>query len=259
MGFQPAPHSSHLENSSLQNKTALVTGAARGIGRAIAQRLAATGATVYINDLASDAVEHCVNELRAQGWQAHSAIADVSNSNAVNQLFANLARLDILINNAAISRPQPFNATSDADWQAVLSVNLDGTFYCCRAAFPLLAQSQQGRVINLSSVSAYTGKVLSDNAAYVASKAAIDGLTRSLAREWAAHGITVNSVAPGIVETEIHAQLSAAQRTLLPTLVPAGRLTTVAEIAEAVQYLVLPAAASVTGQVIHVNGGMYLA
>ncbi|MFN0109095.1 MAG: SDR family NAD(P)-dependent oxidoreductase [Blastocatellia bacterium] len=248
-----------MENTSLQNKTALVTGAARGIGRAIAQRLTAAGATVYVNDLEPVAVEQCVNELRAQGWSAHPAIADVSNSGAVNQLFAKLNKLDILINNAAISRPQQFTATSDADWQAVLSVNLNGTFHCCRAAFPLLAQSQQGRVVNLSSVSAYTGKVLSDNAAYVASKAAIDGLTRSLAREWAEHNITVNSVAPGIVETEIHAQLSAAQRAVLPSLVPSGRLTTAAEIAEKVHYLVSPATASITGQVIHVNGGMYLA
>ncbi len=248
-----------MENASLQNKTALVTGAARGIGRAIAQRLAAAGATVYINDLAPAAVEHCVNELRAQGWSAQPATADVSNSHAVNQLFANLETLDILINNAAISRPQPFSVISNEDWQAVLAVNLNGTFHCCRAAFSLLAQSPQGRIVNLSSVSAYTGKVLSDNAAYVASKAAIDGLTRTLAREWAAHSITVNSVAPGIVATEIHAQLSATQRAVLPTLVPSGRLTTAAEIAETIHYLVSPAAASITGQVIHVNGGMYFA
>ena len=122
-----------------------------------------------------------------------------------------------------------------------------------------MAQSQQGRVVNLSSVSAYIGKVLSDNAAYVASKAAIDGLTRSLAREWAAHGIMVNSVAPGIVETEIHAQLSAAQRAILPTLIPSGRLTTSEEIAATVLYLVSPAAREITGQVIHINGGMYFA
>jgi 3-oxoacyl-[acyl-carrier protein] reductase len=249
--------------TALSNNITLVTGAARGIGRAIAHRLAAAGAIVCVNDLEATDVELCVNELRDQGWQAQSASADVADAAAVNQLFAEIesryGRLDILINNAAISRPRRLIETSDADWQAVLAVNLNGVFHCCRAAFPLLLQSNGGRVVNLSSVSAYTGKVLSDNAAYITTKAGVDGLTRALAREWAAHSITVNSVAPGVVETEIHAQLSAAQRAMLPTLVPSGRLTTSAEIAETIYYLVSPAASAITGQVIHVNGGMYFA
>jgi 3-oxoacyl-[acyl-carrier protein] reductase len=249
--------------AALSNKIALVTGAGRGIGRAIAQRLAASGAIVFINDREATAVEHCVNQLREQGWQALPATADVADAAAINHLFAEIeirfGQLDILINNAAISRPRRLVETSDEDWQAVLGVNLNGVFHCCRAAFPLLANSGNGRVVNLSSVSAYTGKVLSDNAAYVAAKAGVDGLTRALAREWAAHNITVNSVAPGIVETEIHTQLSAAQHALLPTLIPSGRLTTPAEIAEAVYYLVSPAAREITGQIIHINGGMYLA
>jgi 3-oxoacyl-[acyl-carrier protein] reductase len=168
-------------------------------------------------------------------------------------------KLDMLINNAAISRPRAFNETSDEDWRAVLSVNLTGVFHCCRAAFPLLRKSEAARVVNLSSVSAYTGKVVSDNAAYVAAKAGVDGLTRALAREWAAHDITVNSLAPGVVATELHAQLSEAQRATLQTLIPTGRLTTVEEIAAAVSWLVSPAASQITGQVIHINGGMYFA
>lgn len=247
----------------LSNKIALVTGAGRGIGRAIAQRLAEAGAIVLINDREATAVEHGVNELRGQGWQAHPATADVADAAAVNHLFAEIetrfGQLDILINNAAISRPRRLVETSVEDWQAVLAVNLNGVFHCCRAAFPLLLKSDGGRVVNLSSVSAHTGKVLSDNAAYVAAKAGVDGLTRALAREWAARNITVNSVAPGIVETEIHAQLNAAQRAILPTLIPSGRLTTSEEIAAAVLYLVSPAAREITGQVIHINGGMYFA
>jgi 3-oxoacyl-[acyl-carrier protein] reductase len=231
---------------NMKNQIALVTGAARGIGRAIAEELANAGATVLTNDCNAPA----------------DFVADVSDSAQVNAMFGVLEKrfgqLDILVNNAAISRPCALTETSDALWQQVLSVNLNGAFHCCRAAFPLLRQ-RGGSVINLSSVSAYTGKVLSDNAAYVASKAAIDGLTRALAREWAAHGITVNSVAPGIVATEIHAQLTDEQRAQLPTLVPAGRLASPQEIAAAVCYLASPAARQVTGQTLHINGGMYFA
>jgi 3-oxoacyl-[acyl-carrier protein] reductase len=249
--------------AALQNQVAVVTGAGRGIGRAIARQLCAEGATVWVNDREATAVENCVKELRDCGWQAHAACADVADAPAVNQLFADLAhahgKLDILINNAAISRPRPCSETSDEDWLAVLSVNLTGVFHCCRAAFPCLLKSDHARVVNLSSVSAYTGKVISDNAAYVAAKAGVDGLTRALAREWAAHGITVNSIAPGIVETELHAQLSEAQRAKLPSLIPTGRLTTVEEIASAVSYLVAPAASQITGQIIHINGGIYFA
>jgi 3-oxoacyl-[acyl-carrier protein] reductase len=249
--------------TSLQNKIALVTGAGRGIGRAIALQLAAAGAIVFVNDCAAERVADCVDELRRNGWQAHAAIADVAEAEAVNQLFANIARaygkLDILVNNAALSRPRLCIETSDEDWATVLSVNLTGVFYCCRAAFPLLQKSENARVVNLSSVSAYTGKVVSDNAAYIAAKAGVDGLTRALAREWAAHGITVNSIAPGVVETELHAQLSEAQRAQSPALIPSGRLTTTEEIAAAVSYLISPAASQMTGQILHINGGMYFA
>lgn len=250
-------------NVALHNHIAFVTGAARGIGRAIAERLCAEGATVFINDREAATVERCVNELRDNGWQTHAATADVTDAEAINQLFADIAhshgRLDILINNAAISRPCAFNQTSYEDWHAVLATNLTGVFHCCRAAFPLLLKSPNARVVNLSSVSAYTGKVVSDNAAYVAAKAGVDGLTRALAREWAAHGITVNSLAPGIVATELHAQLSEAQRATLPDRIPSGRLTNPAEIAAAVSWLVSPTASQITGQVIHINGGMYFA
>lgn len=250
-------------NVSLHNHIALVTGAARGIGRAMAERLCAEGAIVFINDREAATVERCVNELHGNGWSAHAATGDVADAEAVNQLFAGIAhthgKLDILVNNAAISRPRALNETSDEDWQAVLSVNLTGVFHCCRAAFPWLLKSENARVVNLSSVSAYTGKVISDNAAYVAAKAGVDGLTRALAREWAAHGITVNSLAPGVVATELHAQLTDAQRAILPGVIPTGRLTNVEEIAAAVSWLVSPAASQITGQVIHINGGMYFA
>lgn len=250
-------------NPLLQDRIAIVTGAARGIGRAIAERLCAEGAIVFINDRDAAGAQQCASDLRAGGGQAQAAAADVADAAAVERLFAGLARthgrLDILINNAAISRPRAFAETTDEDWQAVLSVNLTGVFHCCRAAFPLLRGSESARVVNLSSVSAHMGRVISDNAAYVAAKAGVDGLTRALAREWAAWGITVNSLAPGVVATELHTQLSEAQRAQLPGVIPTGRLTKPEEIAAAVSWMVSPAASQLTGQVVHLNGGMYLA
>ena len=248
--------------NDLQNKITLVTGAGRGIGRAISRQFAAAGAIVYVNDINAEAVADCVSELTSAGGKVFPARADISQSEQVAKLFAEIAsrsgRLDVLVNNAAISRPNSLTETSDDNWQAVLAVNLSGAFYCCRAAFPLM-QQHGGRIINLSSVSAYTGKVLSNNAAYIAAKAGLDGLTRALSREGAAFGITVNSVAPGIVETEIHAPLSEERRKQLPTLVPAGRLASSGEIAEVVCFLASATSNHITGQVIHVNGGMYFA
>lgn len=249
-------------SGELNNKVALVTGAGRGIGRAIARALADAGAVVYAND--REAVDECLAEIRTAGRIVFPALADVSNAEHVTNMFNVIAdahgRLDVLVNNAAISRPRALVATSDEDWQAVLGVNLTGVFHCCRAAFPLMRRRDEsggGRIINLSSVSAYTGRVLSDNAAYVAAKAGVDGLTRALAREGASLGITVNSVAPGIVATEIHAHLPQASRDALPTLVPAGRLATSEEVAEVVRFLASSTSRHITGQVIHVNGGMY--
>ncbi len=246
--------------NDLQNKIALITGAGRGIGRAIASNFAAAGAIVYVNDINAEAVMDCVSEIISSSGRAIPACADISNSAQVTKLFAGIesGRLDVLVNNAAISRPNSLHETSNEDWNSVLSVNLSGAFYCSRAAFPLM-QKNGGRIINLSSVSAYTGKVLSNNAAYIASKAGLDGLTRALAREGAPYGITVNSVAPGIIETEIHAHLSEEQRNQLPTLVPAGRLASAKEIAEVVSFLAAAKSNHITGQIIHVNGGMYFA
>ena len=248
--------------NNLQNKIALVTGAGRGIGRAIARQFTAAGAIVYVNDINDEAIADCVKELTQAGGKTYPARADISQPEQVAKLFADIetqaGHLDVLVNNAALSRPCAFTATTDADWQAILGVNLSGAFYCCRAAFPLM-QQRSGRIINLSSVSAYTGKVLSSNAAYIAAKAGLDGLTRALSRDGAPFGITVNSVAPGIVETEIHTQLSDEQRSQFPALVPAGRIATAQEIAEVVCFLAAAESNHITGQVIHVNGGMYFA
>ncbi|MBS1809747.1 MAG: SDR family oxidoreductase [Acidobacteria bacterium] len=248
--------------SDSASKIALVTGAGRGIGRAIARQLVQAGVTVYVNDINAEAVRDVVHELIAAEGKAFPAAADIANAAEVTALFAIIAartgRLDMLVNNAAISHPAALSEISDDDWQAVLSVNLSGAFYCCRAAFPLM-QTHGGRIINLSSVSAYTGKVLSNNAAYIAAKAGLDGLTRALSREGAPLGIAVNSVAPGIVETDIHAHLSAEQRALLPSLIPTDRLATAEEVAEVVCFLATAASSQLTGQIIHVNGGMYFA
>ncbi|MDX2030500.1 MAG: 3-oxoacyl-ACP reductase family protein [Blastocatellia bacterium] len=245
-----------------RERVALVTGAGRGIGRAIARGLAAAGFTICVNDIDPASAEACADELISAGGRARAAAADVSQPAQVTELFARAVggagRLDVLINNAGVSRPRPLVETSDADWSALLAVNLSSVFYCCRAAFPLMREAG-GRIINLSSVSAHTGKVVSDNAAYVAAKAGVDGLTRALAREGAPWGIAVNSVAPGVVETEIHAQLSQERRAQLPGLIPTGRLASPEEIAEVVCFLAASAGSQLTGQVIHVNGGMYFA
>ncbi|MPY89727.1 MAG: SDR family oxidoreductase [Luteitalea sp.] len=243
----------------MSHRVCLVTGAARGIGRAIAERLASDGWSVVLSDIDERRLHVSADEI---GAGALAMTADVSDSADVRRLFSGVRQrfehLHGLVNSAAISRPTTLADTTDASWREVLAVNLDGLYWCCREAFPLLRDSGGGAIVNLSSVSSFTGRVLNANLAYVASKGAVNALTRALAVEGLPANITVNAVAPGIVSTEIHAHMPDERQNLLPSLVPQGRLASAAEIASTIAFLLSPAARHITGQVIHQNGGMYL-
>ncbi len=245
--------------SELKGRVALVTGAGRNIGRAIALELAAAGAKVVINARASRAEAEAV--AAAIGPDAMVAMADVTDRAAVDAMvaatLARFGRLDILVNNAAVRGERPFAALDYATWRAVLAVCLDGAFNCTQAALEALKASGAGVVVNIGGLTAHTGAV--DRAHVVTAKAGLVGLTRALAHDLAPHAITVNNVSPGMMDTVRGASTGHQQPLHHATQRPlVGRRGQPAEIAAAVRWLAGPGGRYVTGQVIHLNGGTYL-
>lgn len=241
-----------------QRRTALVTGASQGIGRATALALAAAGHRVLLAARSREKLERVADEI-APGETAVCEMdvgSEVSVRSAFEKILATFGRVDILVNNAGIARDQLLLRMKRAEWDAVLETNLTAAYLCCQLALPGMIRQRWGRIINVSSVVAQTGNAGQAN--YIASKAGLVGLTRALAIEVASRQITVNVVAPGFIETGMTAGLSeqVKQRTL--ERIPMGRMGSDAEVAAVIRFLASDEASYVTGQVISVNGGMYL-
>ena len=243
----------------LEGRVALVTGASRGIGRAVALRLAAEGAAVAIAYGASEAAAREVAEAAARHGVATALLdADLGDAAAATGLVARaaeaLGRVDVLVNNAGVTRDQLAVRMSDRDWSDVLAVDLTAAFMLCRSALRGMLRARWGRIVNVSSVAGVVGNPGQAN--YSAAKAGLIGLTKALAKEVGGRGITVNAVAPGFVETDMTAGLPADLIERALTVVPAGRLGTAEEVAAAVAFLAAPEAAYVNGHVLHVDGGL---
>ena len=248
-----------MSAGELAGKIALVTGGSRGIGRAIAVELARAGAKVVFTYVANpDAARETEKAIAEAGGVGRAERCDVADHAAVEALIAAIVaqdgRLDVVVNNAGIARDQLILRMKPEDFDAVIATNLRGTWSVCRCAAKPMLKQRGGRIINLSSVVAEMGNPGQSN--YAASKGGVEALTRSLAREIGSRSVTVNAVAPGFIDTDMTRDLSEDAKRALSERIPLGRLGTAADVAGVVRFLASDAAAYVTGQVIHVNGGL---
>ena len=245
--------------SDLSGRIAFVTGASRGIGKAIAQRCAAAGATV-VACARADHAQAVVDEIVASGGTATAQSFDVTDAEsvtaAVRAVVDRYGQIDIVVNNAGIVRDQLTLRMKPEDWDAVLATNLTSAFRCTQAVLRPMLKRRRGRIISISSVVGQSGNPGQAN--YAASKAGLIGFTKALAREVASRGITVNVVSPGMIETDMTSELDATVRQALASQIPIGRFGTPADVAAAVCFLASDEAAYITGQVLSVNGGMYM-
>jgi 3-oxoacyl-[acyl-carrier protein] reductase len=246
--------------SSLQGRIALVTGASQGIGRACALELARAGATVALAARNQVKLADAVSEIEAEGGTAAAFALDVASEASIKEgakaVLDRFGKVEILVNNAGITRDALAMSMKRADWDDVLATNLTGAFLLTQAVLRPMLKNRWGRIINISSVVGRAGQAGQVN--YAASKAGLIGMTRSLAREVASRSITVNAIAPGYIETAMTAVLDEKQRTAMMATIPLGRAGTDLEIAQSVAFLASDAAAYITGHVLDVNGGMFM-
>jgi len=246
----------------LDDRVAIITGSGRGIGRAIALELARQGAAIVINDVGDAApAQQVCQEIQDKGGRSQVVLADISQSaeasHLVDSALTAYGRVDILVNNAGITRDQLVLRMSDDDWDRVLSINLKGAFLCIKSALRPMLKQRWGRIINIASIAGVVGNPGQAN--YSAAKAGLIGLTKTVAREVASRGITVNAVAPGAIDTAMLQSLSENVRQEMIKQIPVGRLGTPEDVAQTVAFLASEATSYITGQVFHVDGGMVMA
>jgi len=241
-------------------QTAIVTGGGRGIGKAISIALAKKGVNVVVVGTNIDIASQTAQELSGLGVKSIAVKADVSQTDDVKNIFektlSEFGRVEILVNNAGITRDSLLIRMKDEDWDSVLNVNLKGTFLCTREAVKIMIKQKYGRIINISSIVAFMGNPGQAN--YSASKAGIVGLTKTVAREYANRGITVNAIAPGFITTAMTETIPENIKNDMLKVIPMNRFGTTDDIAHGVVFLASPDAGYITGQLLHINGGMYM-
>ncbi|MCX8034178.1 MAG: 3-oxoacyl-[acyl-carrier-protein] reductase [Thermodesulfovibrio sp.] len=245
----------------MKGQTAIITGSSRGIGKTTAEELAKKGVNVVIADIDETIAKNAAEEIKAQFRVETLGIkADVSDVNDVKVLFEEtikkFEKIEILVNNAGITKDNLLIRMKDEEWDAVLNINLKGAFLCSREAVKVMSKIKYGRIINIASVVAFIGNPGQVN--YSASKAGLVAMTKTLAKEYASRGITVNAVAPGFIQTAMTDKLPEKVKEEMLKMIPLSRFGNTQDVANAIIFLALPESGYITGQVIHVNGGMYM-